>query len=192
LATWGEIDVERKSVPASKDQKGDVSRLLADPSLATGDEIWTWSIPGGRMKNSNAFEVPLVARAVEILRVAAKLRLTHDDAEFIFPGTRRNQPLSDGALEMLLRRMGHDECTPHGFRSSFRDWCGDETDFPRELAEAVLSHTIGNKAERAYRRKDAKTKRRAVLEAWESFCLSAKVHSSADRSQSIREMGVGA
>jgi len=70
---------------------------------------------------------------------------------------------------MLLRRMGRDNVTVHGFRSSFRDWAGDETHFPREVAEAALAHLVGDEAEQAYRRSDALTKRRALMQAWADY-----------------------
>lgn len=73
------------------------------------------------------------------------------------------------AMEMVLRRMKIDHVTVHGFRSSFRDWCGEEH-VPREVAEAALAHVIGDKAEQAYRRGDALEKRRALMQAWASFC----------------------
>jgi hypothetical protein len=74
------------------------------------------------------------------------------------------------ALEMMLRRMKAEGATIHGFRSSFRDWAGNETHFPRELAEAALAHVIGDKSEQAYRRGDALEKRRALMEAWAAYC----------------------
>jgi len=70
---------------------------------------------------------------------------------------------------MLLRRMDQDDVTVHGFRSAFRDWAGNETHFPREVAEAALAHVVGDKAEQAYRRGDALEKRRALMEAWANF-----------------------
>ena len=76
------------------------------------------------------------------------------------------------AMAMLLRRKGLD-CTVHGFRSSFRDWCGEETDFARELAEAALAHISGDGTERAYRRGDALEKRRSLMEDWADFILSS-------------------
>lgn len=94
-------------------------------------------------------------------------RLPRENA-FIFPGQRRDRPLSNMSLEMILRRMKVDT-TVHGFRSSFRDFIGNETNFPRELAEAALAHTIGDKAEQAYRRSDALEKRRALMQAWADY-----------------------
>ena len=74
------------------------------------------------------------------------------------------------AMEMLLRRLKVENATVHGFRSSFRDWCGDETSFPREIAEAALAHKTGNAVERAYRRRDAFEKRRQLMDAWAAYC----------------------
>ena len=74
-------------------------------------------------------------------------------------------------MAMLLRRMKIDNVTVHGFRSAFRDWCGDETQFPREVAEAALAHKVGNAVEQAYRRSRAIDKRRQLMEAWAAFCL---------------------
>ena len=89
----------------------------------------------------------------------------------VFPGSKAERPLSVMALEMVLRRMKVD-VTVHGFRSAFRDWVGESTAFPREIAEAALAHLVGDEVERAYRRGDALEKRRALMEAWASFCTS--------------------
>jgi integrase len=90
-------------------------------------------------------------------------------SEFVFPGLKRNRPLSGMALDRVLRRMKVD-VTVHGFRSAFRDWAGERTSFPREIAEAALAHLVGDAVERAYRRGDALEKRRKLMEAWASFC----------------------
>ena len=94
---------------------------------------------------------------------------------FIFPGRKAGRPLSNMAMEVILRRMGMKErnVTVHGMRSSFRDWAGEETDYSRELAELSLSHTIGDAVERAYRRGDAVERRRPLMEAWAEFANSA-------------------
>ena len=94
-----------------------------------------------------------------------------------FSGARAGKPLSDMALLMTLRRMGRGDLTTHGFRSTFRDWSGDETEFPREVAEAALAHAVGDKAEQAYRRGDALEKRRKLMEAWAAYCEQADVAS---------------
>jgi integrase len=90
--------------------------------------------------------------------------------DYVFPGARSGKPLSNMAMKMVLRRMGVDGVTVHGFRSAFRDWCGNETYFAREVAEAALAHVIGDKAEQAYRRGDALEKRRELIEAWAQYC----------------------
>jgi integrase len=94
--------------------------------------------------------------------------------DFVFPGQRPGRPLSGMAFEMLLRRMGS-SYTAHGFRSSFRDWAGNETHFPRELAEHALAHVIGDKTEQAYRRSDALARRRELMEAWARHCTGESV-----------------
>lgn len=125
----------------------------------------TWTVPGERMKAGLLHRVPLSGRAVAILREMEKLRTS----EFVFPGAKDSRPLSDMALTQLLRRMGLD-VTTHGFRSSFRDWAGDRTAFPREVAEAALAHLVGDEVERAYRRGDALEKRRKLMVAWADHC----------------------
>ena len=132
-----------------------------------------WTVPAARMKAARAHRVPLPERALEILTELAEVRT----GELVFPGQRAAQavpgvalPLSNMAFTMLLRRMELGDVTVHGFRSAFRDWCGDASHFPREVAEAALAHVIGDKAEQAYRRSDALEKRRELMEAWASFC----------------------
>jgi integrase len=124
-----------------------------------------WNLPGERMKAGRPHSVPLSSRAIEILESAAEAR----SSEYIFSGHRHGQPLSSMAFDMLLRRMGRD-VTTHGFRSTFRDWAGNETSFPRELAEHALAHVIGDKAEQAYRRSTALERRRELMEAWTRYC----------------------
>jgi integrase len=92
----------------------------------------------------------------------------------IFPGIRKYAPMTGKAFERLLQRMGRQGVTTHGFRSSFRDWAGDETDFAREIAEAALAHAVGDSTERAYRRGDALAKRRLLMEAWGAFVDGAE------------------
>jgi integrase len=124
-----------------------------------------WTVPPARMKAAREHRVPLSARALAVLAEAAKART----GEFVFPGSGVDRPLSVMAMEMVLRRMGLDNVTVHGFRSAFRDWAGNETHFPREVAEAALAHVIGDAAERAYRRGDALEKRRTLMKAWADF-----------------------
>lgn len=131
-----------------------------------------WTVPKERMKGGREHRVPLSDRAIKILRRVAGLSSQAPD-QFVFQGQRRDQPLSDMALEMLLRRMKVD-VTVHGFRSSFRDWTGDCTAFPREVAEAALAHAVGDKSEQAYRRGSALAKRRELMDAWAEYCGTAR------------------
>ncbi|UPT88003.1 tyrosine-type recombinase/integrase [Bradyrhizobium barranii subsp. apii] len=108
-----------------------------------------WTVPAGRMKAGRVHRVPLSARAVTILRQLEKLKTS----EFVLAGQARNQPLSNMAMEMVLRRMKVENATVHGFRSSFRDWAGNVSSFPREVVETALAHVIGDKAEQACHRR---------------------------------------
>jgi integrase len=94
-------------------------------------------------------------------------------SDFVFPGFKRDCPVSSTALESVLRRAKVD-VTTHGFRSSFRDWAGDSTTFARDVVEAALAHVIENKTEAAYRRSDALEKRRALMAAWAAYCSPGK------------------
>ncbi len=127
-----------------------------------------WTAPAARMKAKETHRVPLSDRAIEILQTLNETRVS----DFVFPGQRPNRPLSAMSMPMLLRRLKVEDATVHGFRSSFRDWCGEETHFPREIAEAALAHKIGNEVERAYRRGDALEKRRKLMQAWADYCAS--------------------
>jgi integrase len=131
--------------------------------LDLGAGIWT--VPAARMKAGKEHRVPLSDLALAIVTVLDKLRVSN----FIFPGQKKDRPLSGMAMDMLLRRLKAGDVTVHGFRSSFRDWAGDETTFPREIAEAALAHQVGSAVERAYRRSDAIEKRRALMQAWANF-----------------------
>jgi hypothetical protein len=113
------------------------------------------------MKAAREHRVPLSARAMEILDSMASIRT----GDLVFPGQRRRRPLSGAAMGTLVTGA-----TLHGFRSSFRDWAGEETSFPREIAEQALAHATGDATERAYRRGDALEKRRALMEAWANYC----------------------
>jgi len=128
-----------------------------------------WTIPGNRMKAGREHRVPLSDPALTVLQGLLPLR---DDAsgDWLFPGARTGRPLSNMAMEMLLRRMGRDDLTVHGFRSSFRDWAGETTGYAREVAEAALAHTLGDKIEAAYRRGDLFEKRRRLMDDWATFC----------------------
>jgi integrase len=125
-----------------------------------------WTIPASRMKAGREHRIPLSDSAMAVLAKAENLR----DGVFVFSGARAGRPLSGMSMEMVLRRMNVVGVTVHGFRSAFRDWAGNETNFPREVAEAALAHVIGDKAEQAYRRGDALEKRRKLMDAWGRHC----------------------
>jgi integrase len=133
---------------------------------ATWDEIdfdaKVWVIPASRMKAGREHRIPLSARAMAILDRMAEIRT----GDLVFAGQRRRRPLSGVTLAALVPDGG----TVHGFRSSFRDWCGNETSFPREIAEQALAHASGDTTEQAYRRGDALEKRRGLMQAWAQFC----------------------
>ncbi len=133
-----------------------------------------WTIPAEKMKAGKEHRVPLSPGAVAILKTVADLS-NGDVDDFVFPGTKGGKhALSDAAFSALLKRMGCDgELTPHGFRSSFRDWAGETTTFPRDVAEMCLAHAVGDATERAYRRGDALNRRREIMEAWGTFCAAS-------------------
>ena len=129
-----------------------------------------WTVPADRMKAGKEHRVPLSDRALELIPTQADV----DDA-FVFPGGRSGQPLSNMAMLKLLQRMGRDDFTVHGFRSTFRDWASERTDFPAEVVEMALAHAIDSKTEAAYRRGDLFEKRRALMDAWAEFCQRTSV-----------------
>lgn len=124
-----------------------------------------WLVPADRMKAKREHRVPLSARVVEVLRSLPVVA-----GELVFPGMREGSPLSDMTVTAVLKRMGRADLTAHGFRSSFRDWAAERTNYPREVAEMALAHTIGDKVEAAYRRGDLFEKRRRMMEDWSRFC----------------------
>ena len=131
-----------------------------------------WVVPAERMKARVEHRVPLTAAALSVLAEVRPLLGAAKDV-WVFPSQDGRRPLSQMSMLMLMRRMDVEDCTVHGFRSTFRDWAGDFTDFPRELIEAALAHTIGNAVERAYRRSDAFAKRQKLMQAWAGFCRKA-------------------
>jgi integrase len=139
-AAWDEIDLEEK----------------------------LWTIPKERMKAQREHVVPLTKPAIRIIERCAQLRL--HDCPLLFPGIRRNQPMSDMTLTKLLREMKQ-PYTAHGFRSAFRDWASEETQHPSDVAEAALAHVVKDKTEAAYRRGNLLEKRRSLMDDWASFCV---------------------
>ncbi len=129
-----------------------------------------WTVPAARMKAGREHRVPLAPAALSVLREVAVLRTTDKPDAFVFPGGMAARPLSNMAMAMTLRRMGRGDLTAHGFRSTFRDWTAERTDYQREVAEAALAHTLDDKVEAAYRRGDLFEKRRRLMADWAAFC----------------------
>jgi integrase len=123
-----------------------------------------WVIPAERMKAKTEHRVPLTKAALALIEQQPR----EEGTDLIFPGTK-GQPLSDMTLTNIMRRMGLD-AVPHGFRSTFRDWVSERTNFPADVAEMALAHTIANKTEAAYRRGDLFAKRAQLMQAWAEFC----------------------
>ena len=133
--------------------------------ISRADKAWT--VAGERMKAGKEHRVPLSARALEILE---DMKAAPDaSAKFVFPGGRHDSPLSNMAMTEVLRRMGRADVTVHGFRSTFRDWAAERTNFPNEVVEMALAHAIEDKVEAAYRRGILFDKRRHLMNAWAAF-----------------------
>lgn len=145
-ATWGEID----------------------PSSPLGA---VWTIPADRMKAKREHVVPLCPRALEILEAVRLLNTKGNKAAPLFPASDGGL-LSTMAMAMLLRRMERTGITVHGFRSTFREWAGESTSFPREVVEHAMAHRLADKAEAAYQRGTLFPKRRKLMEAWARYCAS--------------------
>jgi integrase len=125
-----------------------------------------WTIPAERMKAGKEHRVPLSGPALALLQRMTEVR--HGD--YVFPGGKAGRPLSNMALLNLLQRMECSDLTVHGFRSTFRDWAAERTNYPREVAEMALAHTVKDKVEAAYRRGDLFEKRGRLMSDWAAFC----------------------
>jgi integrase len=132
-----------------------------------------WQVPAERMKAGRPHRVPLSTRSIRIIQQLKAYRRTDDPGGYVFEGQKVGRPLSDMSLTMPIRRAGL-PITVHGFRSSFRDWCAEATNTPREVAEACLAHVVRNQAEAAYARTDHLERRREVMQMWADFCASAE------------------
>jgi integrase len=125
------------------------------------------------MKALKEHRVPLCARALAILAdLKPATEASSDQKQFLFKGVRPGKPLGKTAMDMRLRHR-NSNVTVHGFRSTFRDWAAERTNFPSEVVEMALAHAVGSKVEAAYRRGDLFEKRRRLMDAWEEFCDSA-------------------
>jgi integrase len=125
-----------------------------------------WTVPAGRMKAGKEHRVPLSSRALAVLRDEHDVRTS----DYVFPGGKADKPLSNMAMTEVLRRMGRGDITVHGFRSTFRDWAAERTNFPSEVVEMALAHAVGDKVEAAYRRGDLFEKRRRLMADWATYC----------------------
>jgi len=128
-----------------------------------------WTIPWERMKAKEAHSIPLSTRCVEILAVAKEISC---GSEYVFPGRSQNKPLSNMALSMVLRRMKVSDITVHGFRSSFRDWAEERTQFKASVIEAALAHSVKDKVEAAYLRTKLLQQRIPLMDAWAAFATT--------------------
>jgi integrase len=144
---------------------------------ATWDEIdlttKTWIVPAERMKARKEHRVPLSADAMAIVKEMSRVR----QGDYIFPG-RKARPMSHMTLRVLAKKTADLDVTNHGFRSSFRDWAAECTNFPREVAEIALAHQVGDETERAYQRGDLFDKRRKLMDAWAAYCAKRETNGS--------------
>ena len=135
-----------------------------------------WVVPADRMKAKREHRVPLSAQAIALLKSLG----SSETGGLVFSGRNPTTKLSDMALTAVMRRM-EINAVPHGLRSSFRDWVGEETAYPSEVAEMALAHTVGNAVETAYRRGDLFEKRRAMMDEWAKFLYAPNRASSVTR-----------
>ncbi|MBS0277781.1 MAG: integrase arm-type DNA-binding domain-containing protein [Proteobacteria bacterium] len=148
------------------------SEVIGTPPNEIKGKVWI--VPPERMKAGQEHRVPLTVPA---LAVAESMKAM--GGSYLFPGRKLDAPLSNMAMLKLLARMGHPGLTAHGFRSTFKDWVSECTDYPSEVSEMALAHTIDNKVEAAYRRGDLFRKRIALMDDWARFCAGEEVNHAA-------------
>ena len=164
-------------------------RFLALTASRTGEVIraaWSevdmvakvWTIPPSRMKSGKEHRVPLSAPALDILREAAKARVS----DVVFNGPKPGHSLSNMAFAALLKRMERTDFVPHGLRSTFRTWAAERTNYPRELCEVALAHTVGDDTERSYQRGDMLERRRRLMNDWAKFATQSPLKALASKS----------
>ncbi len=163
MSTVGALALEFTILNASR-----TGEVIGGLRSEVNDDIWI--IPPSRMKAKKEHRVPLSARSLEILAIA---KVMDADSKYLF--SINGKPLSNMAMPMALRRAGMD-VTVHGFRSSFRDWVSEETGHPSDVAEMALAHTISNKVEAAYRRRDLLEKRRLLMNDWQAYCCQPQTN----------------
>jgi integrase len=181
---WQEMPGAMAKLAAASGTSAMALRFIVLTAVRSGEgrkAVWgefdlkarVWTIPPERMKAGELHRVPLSDAVVSILEAVKPAKVKPTD--LVFPGGRAGKPLSDVSVNKALANVAID-VTVHGCRSSFRDWCGDATQFPREIAEQCLAHSTGNAVENAYKRTDFLEKRRAVMQAWGEYCTTQKVH----------------
>lgn len=131
-----------------------------------------WVVPGERMKMGKEHRIPLSKPIISLLKKLPR------EGNLVFPGAKENSALSDMSLGAVLRRMKRNDITVHGFRSTFRDWCAESSNFPREVCEHALAHSQSDKVEAAYRRGDLLEKRIQLMKAWADYCAKPQVEAS--------------
>ncbi|MGK7870982.1 tyrosine-type recombinase/integrase [Falsiroseomonas sp. E2-1-a20] len=176
---WSEVAAFVERLKASPDLAARALELLILTAVRTQEATaarWSeidlanrvWTIPAERMKGGKEHRVPLSAPAVALLeRMRAQ---PGGQGAYVFPSPRGKKPLSTRACAVLLGRLKRTDITVHGFRSTFRDWAAERSNFPREVAEAALAHAVRNQVEAAYQRGDLLAKRAQLMEAWGRFC----------------------
>lgn len=130
-------------------------------------ETRIWTVPAKRMKAGKEHCIPLADEAIELLKSLPRI----EGSDYVFAAPRRGGQLSDMSLTAVLKRMGYGHVTPHGFRSSFRDWAGETTTHPREVIEHALAHQLKDKAEAAYQRGSLLAKRTLLMTDWARYCM---------------------
>jgi integrase len=177
LTDVGDFMCDLRSRPALAARALEFTILTAARSGETLGMTWAeidldralWTVPAERMKAGVEHQVPLSAQTIAILKAVRPKSVQPSHLVF---HSAAGKNLSNMSMSMLLRRMGRDDITVHGFRSTFRDWAGEKTSFPREVVGMALAHTIESKAERAYRRGRSLEKRREVMDAWSRYCAT--------------------
>lgn len=173
---YSEVGSLMKALAARKGESALALRFLVLTAARSGEvrgARWSefdlgakvWTVPAERMKNKKEHRVPLADAAIALL---PKRSSRPDD--LVFPGSNPGRPLSDMSMIAVIRKLRGDGSTVHGLRSSFRDWAAEQTDYPREVVEACLAHSVGSEVELAYKRTDFFEKRRKLLDAWSEHC----------------------
>jgi integrase len=166
--------------------------LTATRTVETIESTWDefdlnekiWTIPAGRTKSDKEHRVPLSPDTVTLIHNMNEI----SQSDYVFPGARSRRPLSNMAFLQLLKRMGHGDLTAHGFRSTFKDWAAERTNYPNEVSEMALAHTISDKAERAYRRGELLEKRRRLMDDWAEFCSMVPTYMDGNKVVALRNV----